>query len=149
MTKPLMMELRGLRNHNPGNIDYSPANQWQGLDPTRPSDGRFCRFLSPEWGIRAMARLLRNYRRHPGQPGVGGSGIDTVTEVIHRWAPPNENNTAAYVDQVARALRVGRDTPIDLGDREVLAPLIEAIIRHENGLQPYSRELILAGVDMA
>ena len=23
-------ETRGVRNNNPGNIDYNPANQWQG-----------------------------------------------------------------------------------------------------------------------
>ena len=93
--------MRGIRNHNPGNIDFSPENSWLGLDTDKPSDGRFCRFKSPEWGIRAMARILRNYQKRDGQAGVGGPGIDTVQEIIHRWAPPVENQTDAYVRKVA------------------------------------------------
>lgn len=145
----LFCELRGLRNNNPGNIDHHASNPWQGLDSAQPSDGRFCRFVSPEYGIRAMARVLRNYTKRDGLPGVGGPGIDTVQEVINRWAPPSENVTSAYVAQVAKALGVNPDIPINIADRTTLATLIAAIIRHENGLQPYSVELILRGIDMA
>lgn len=145
----LFHELRGLRNNNPGNIDYQPSNPWNGLDAAKPSDGRFCRFISPEYGIRAMARVLRNYTKRDGLPGVGGPGIDTVKEVINRWAPPSENVTSAYVVQVAKAVGVNPDIPINIADRTTLATLIAAIIRHENGLQPYSVELILRGIDMA
>lgn len=145
----LFHELRGLRNNNPGNIDYHQSNPWNGLDKDKPSDGRFCRFISPEYGIRAMARVLRNYTKRDGLPGVGGAGIDTVKEVINRWAPPSENVTSAYVASVSKAVGVDAETPINLADRGVMALLIEAIIRHENGLQPYSIELILRGIDMA
>ncbi|MFQ2895822.1 hypothetical protein ACK3YL_20060 [Aeromonas caviae] len=145
----LFHQVRGLRNNNPGNIDYHASNPWNGLDSAKPSDGRFCRFISPEYGIRAMARVLRNYTKRDGLPGVGGPGIDTVQEVINRWAPPSENVTSAYVAQVAKALGVNPDTPINIADRGVMALLVEAIIRHENGQQPYSIELILCGIDMA
>ncbi|MGE5516217.1 MAG: hypothetical protein ACM31D_10400 [Bacteroidota bacterium] len=37
---------------------------------------------------------------------------------------------------------------IDVTRPETMANLVEAIIRHENGQQPYAREVILAGVDM-
>jgi hypothetical protein len=141
-------ERRGLRNNNPGNIDYHPSNQWRGLDPKKPSDGRFCRFVSPEFGIRAMARVLKNYTKRDGMPGVGGPGIDTVREIINRWAPPSENVTSAYVAQVAKALGVMPDAPINIADRAVMLLLVESIIRHENGLQPYSAELLLTGIDM-
>ncbi|MDX7852976.1 MULTISPECIES: hypothetical protein [Aeromonas] len=145
----LAFEVRGIRNHNPGNIDYHTTNPWNGLDVAKPSDGRFCRFISPEYGIRAMARVLRNYTKRDGLPGVGGPGIDTVREVINRWAPPSENVTSAYVASVAKAVGVEPDIPINIADRGVMTLLIEAIIRHENGLQPYSVELILRGIDMA
>lgn len=145
----LFHQLRGLRNNNPGNIDYHPSNQWQGLDKDKPSDGRFCRFVSPEYGIRAMARLILNYTKRDGLPGVGGHGIDTVEEIINRWAPPNENVTSAYVEQVAKALGVKPDTPINIADRAVMLLLVESIIKHENGIQPYSAELLLTGIDMA
>lgn len=145
----LFHQLRGLRNNNPGNIDYHPSNQWQGLDKDKSSDGRFCRFVSPEYGIRAMARVLKNYTKRDGLPGVGAPGIDTVQEIINRWAPPSENVTSAYVEQVAKALGVKPDDTINLANRTVMRLLVEAIIRHENGIQPYSAELILCGIDMA
>ncbi len=77
---------RGIRNNNPGNIDYNPRNDWQGQlgyeqGVTKP---RFARFDSPENGIRALAKLLINYRGKDGMPGVGGKGIDTVRETIKR-----------------------------------------------------------------
>jgi len=145
----LAFELRGIRNHNPGNIDFSPENSWLGLDTDKPSDGRFCRFKSPEWGIRAMARILRNYQKRDGQAGVGGPGIDTVQEIIHRWAPPVENQTDAYVRKVAGAIGKRPTEPLDMTDPGVMAEFIAAIIRHENGIQPYSMELIKAGIALA
>lgn len=145
----LFHQLRGLRNNNPGNIDYHASNPWQGLDKDKPSDGRFCRFISPEYGIRAMARVLKNYTKRDGLPGVGAPGIDTVQEIINRWAPPSENVTSAYVEQVAKALGVKPDDTINLANRTVMCLLVKAIIRHENGIQPYSAELILCGIDMA
>ncbi|GEM_PF-3663667 len=36
---------RGVRNNNPGNIDYNPRNQWQGqLRPDPAIEKRFARF---------------------------------------------------------------------------------------------------------
>lgn len=140
---------RGIRNNNPGNIDYNERNPWQGLDKQKPSDGRFCRFMGPEWGIRAIARVIRNYAKRDGAPGVGGNGIDTVQEIIHRWAPPVENNTGAYVSQVAKVVGVSPTEPLNLDDDLIMAKLVTAIIWHENGVQPYSAALILAGVKLA
>ena len=52
---------RGIRNNNPGNIRWS-NDQWKGLIPKdQASDKAFCVFRSPEYGIRAMARILRKY----------------------------------------------------------------------------------------
>jgi hypothetical protein len=133
---------RGYRNRNPGNIEHVPANKWQGLaDP--PSDGRFCRFVSHEHGIRALAALLTTYQdRH---------GLRTVRDIIGRWAPPRENDTGAYVAAVARRLGVGADDPVDLHRHDQLRPMVEAIIAHECAGLAYppaviDRALTLAGV---
>ena len=89
---------RGYRNRNPGNIEHVPANKWQGLAEP-PSDGRFCRFTTHEFGIRALAALLVTYQdRHK---------LRTPRAIIERWAPKVENDTAAYVAVVARRLGVG------------------------------------------
>ncbi len=55
---------RSVRNNNPGNIDFNPRNTWQGqlgleIGVAKP---RFARFDDPENGIRALGRLLINYR---------------------------------------------------------------------------------------
>lgn len=137
---------RGYRNRNPGNIDFNPANAWQGQsgkgDHWLPvSQQRFAAFETHEHGIRALARLLLTYHdRH---------GLNTVRGIINRWAPPRENDTGAYVTQVARAVGIGRDEPLDLHDWAVIRPMVEAIIRHELGGQPYAASVIDAGVEMA
>jgi hypothetical protein len=78
---------RGIRNHNPGNLRRS-SDPWQGLAPEQ-TDREFFQFTSPKWGIRALARTLIVYQDR--------GGLKTIDQMISRWAPPNENNTGAYV----------------------------------------------------
>ncbi len=56
-------EARGFRNNNPGNIRH--GEPWLGLaeDQTDPD---FCQFVSVEYGIRAMFRILETYREKYG-----------------------------------------------------------------------------------
>ena len=62
--------------------------------------------------------------------------------MIGRWAPPSENDTRAYVTAVALATGFAADAALDLEDPSTLAALVDAIIEHENGQQPYSDALI-------
>lgn len=133
---------RGIRNHNPGNLRRS-ADPWQGLAATQ-TDAEFFQFASAKWGIRALARTLIAY-----QDKVG---LRNIKQMIGRWAPPVENDTGAYVRVVAVALGVGPEEQIDVHDYAVLRPLVLAIIKHENGQQPYTDAevdagLVLAGVE--
>ncbi|MDZ4813078.1 MAG: hypothetical protein SGI99_10760 [Pseudomonadota bacterium] len=115
---------RGIRNNNPGNIDYSDRYQWQGLDAPA-SDGRFCRFKSAPDGIRALARTLITYdKKHK---------INTIRGIINRWAPSVENNTNAYVEQVTKASGLDADQRLDLQSYAHLVEIVKAIINHENG----------------
>lgn len=115
---------RGIRNNNPGNIRW--GDPWQGLVPTaKRTDRAFCQFTKPTFGIRALARVLINYKdKH---------NISTIREVISRWAPPNENNTDAYISAVAAKVGIYENTVIDLHEYKILKPIVEAIIHHENG----------------
>lgn len=137
---------RGYRNKNPGNLDYHPSINWQGQtgrgDHWLPaSQQRFAAFETHEHGIRALARNLVTYQeRH---------GLNTVRGIINRYAPPIENDTGAYVTAVARALGIGRDEPLDVQTWEVMRPMVEAIITHELGGQPYPAVVIDRGVEMA
>ena len=133
---------RGIRNHNPGNLRRS-TDPWQGL-ATVQTDPEFFQFVSAKWGIRALARTLITY-----QDKVG---LRNLKQIIGRWAPPNENDTGAYVRAVALAVGVGPEEQVNVHHYTVLRPLLLAIIKHENGQQPYTvadidAGLILAGVE--
>jgi hypothetical protein len=133
--KAALVPTRGERNNNPGNIDYSPRNKWVGqlgIEPppnpsTRP---RFARFDSPLNGGRAVVVLMQNYQDDKGK--------NTVRGLIETYAPPNENRTNVYVDAVARAVGVDPGAVIDVHQYRYMRPLLEAIIRHENGRVIYS-----------
>ena len=130
---------RGIRNNNPGNIRHG-AN-WLGLNPNgRNIDSAFCVFTAPVYGIRALAKVLINYKRI--------HGLNTVRQIVSRYAPPNENQTTAYIQSVAKQLGVYPDTVIDIEERGVLTVFIKAVIRMENGIQPYSDETIQQGIEL-
>lgn len=130
---------RGIRNNNPGNIRRS-SDAWQGLAPVQ-DDPAFFKFESPEYGIRAMVRVLKNYQaRH---------GLNTIRQIIARWAPSSENDTAAYIRNMEQWTGLGADLPLDLNQPFVLGALVPAIIRMENGIQPYPDALIAKGISLA
>ena len=139
---------RGIRNHNPGNIEW--GDPWQGLANTTGSfrDPRFAQFKAPAWGIRALVRTLITYS--------DTHGINTVRGAINRWAPPNENDTNAYVNTVAKTVGVGPDQRINFHDYRYMRPMVEAIIRHENGKGPlnttnswYNNDVVVEGLRLA
>jgi hypothetical protein len=136
------MVARGIRGNNPGNLRKT-ADKWQGLAQLQ-SDPEFFTFKDPVYGIRALARTLISYQDK--------YGLRTIFAIINRWAPAVENNTNAYIDAVCKRTRRGARTTLDLHSHEDLRPLVEAIIWHENGSQPYTRAqidkaLVLAGVE--
>lgn len=133
----IMGASRGIRNNNPGNI-VRTGERWQGMSADQSSDPRFVVFDSPVYGIRALARILRKYH---------ASGLTSIQAIINRYAPPSENDTGAYARAVAAALGVSPTQPVALSD-SVMGALIAAIIKHENGSQPYSGELIVQGIQM-
>ena len=132
------MAARGIRNNNPGNIRH--GEKWEGLSD-KQTDSSFCVFKTPEYGIRAMAKILLNYQKK--------YGLKTIKQIISRWAPPNENNTQSYIKSVSAAVGVLPDDEISLNNKNIMMSLIKAIIKHENGEQPYSEEQILNGINLA
>ncbi len=139
---------RGLRNRNPGNLEHSDQFLWDGeIYPAPNGEERFCYFESPVMGIRALCKTLRTY--YNARLAKDGSKIDTVQEVIDRWAPPSENNTDAYADQVRKALDVENGEHIDLNDLSTLHNTAKAITHHENGYCPYSWEQLQEGARLS
>ena len=131
------MKPRGIRNNNPGNIRH--GEQWEGLSEVQ-SDRSFCVFKSPEYGIRAIAKIMISYKRQK---------YNTPEKIIYRWAPPCENDTDSYTLSVCQAIGAEPDQIIDVCQKDVMLKLIKSIIHHENGIQPYSDETILKSIEMA
>jgi hypothetical protein len=131
---------RGIRANNPGNIDRNPANKWQGLAADQSSDSRFCVFTDPTWGIRALAVTLTSYQDK--------YGIRTIKDIIGRWAPGHENDTDAYVRMVAQQTGLTATMRLDLHDYQFMEPIVQAIIRHENGKGPLSTPNTWYGQDV-
>jgi hypothetical protein len=121
---------RGIRNNNPLNIRENGTN-WNGRIG---DDGAFVQFSSPVFGVRAAARILKNYRDK--------YGLDTVAGIISRWAPPVENDTQSYIDSVAKKTDVSPNQTLADSDYE---NLIRAMIYHENGEQPYTVDIVKQG----
>ncbi|WP_159287678.1 MULTISPECIES: structural protein [Proteus] len=121
---------RGERNNNPGNIRH--GSKWQGLS-AQQTDKDFCQFVSPEYGIRAIYKLLQTYQKK--------YELNTVESIIDRYAPPNENNTTGYINRAAKDIGVSVNEPINVSSKPVAIALATAIVGVELGYQPYSQKV--------
>lgn len=129
---------KGIRLNNPGNIEK--GLNWKGLSDIQP-DERFCSFISPEYGIRAICKLLLTYNRK--------YKIKTITGIVNRYAPPHENPTSSYINNLSAWTGFGVKEVLDLSDRGVLAKLAKGITRQENGVVPWEAHTFLKGAELA
>lgn len=128
---------RGELNNNPGNIRRVVGVTWLGQSDTQ-ADPAFVQFKDPVYGIRAIVRIMRSYQRE---------GLLTLSEIIDRWAPPNENNSLAYVTDVCCRCGVEPEDPINYD--WLMPSLVKAIIVHENGENIYTDSQIVQGITIA
>ena len=117
---------RGITNNNPGNIRYSKSNNW--LNQTGQDSDGFTQFKTADDGLRAMYKLVNNYQ---------GKGLNTVQDIISRYAPTSENDTASYIKNVSQKMGVDPNKQLQTSD---LNSLVSAMVFHENGSQPYNPE---------
>lgn len=125
---------RGIRNNNPGNIDFRGQS---GATLERPG-GRFARFETAYDGLKALSRQLMRYF----EGKTTGKPLQTLNDIISTWAPGNENNTGAYIAQLSKMMGVAPDAILNLKDPQVMYSLMNGIIHHENGRNPYPSELV-------
>ncbi|MFQ5751800.1 MAG: hypothetical protein ACE5HI_07370 [bacterium] len=90
------------RNHNPGNLRSSPF-----MLATR--DG-FAVFLNDEIGFFALVWDL--WKKANGETRTGLTEESTLGDLINVYAPPSENNTPTYINQMERWLGIPRDTKL-------------------------------------
>ena len=143
MEPSIESDIRSIRNNNPGNIDRT-STQWEGMSEEQ-TDSRFVTFESPEMGVRAMARTLNTYNTR--------YGLDDISGMVSRWAPPSENDTQAYIRFVSEKTGIPSDRTITLQDNpEEMKKVISAMIEMEGGQEAsryFNSQIIGRGVDLA
>lgn len=137
-----MEKIRGIRNNNPLNI--RKGNQWKG-ERFPQTDKQFEEYISLTFGFRAAFILIRNYIT-----GFNGSRskFDTIDKLIKRWAPPQENNTKAYIDRVTSSSRINQFAKLDWKNRKQMIALVRAMAAVECGFW-FSENEVAAGYDLA
>jgi len=106
------------RRNNPGNLRNVGGQGFQ-------------TFGSTEEGFRAMAHQLQLYgQRHN----------DTIQGIISKWAPSSENNTAAYIANVAKKTGFSSTEHLNLNDPTVLSKLMVAMAQQEGTKNKYTPE---------
>lgn len=134
---------RGIRNNNPGNVRRT-ADRWLGMAPEQ-TDPAYVQFVSPEYGLRAMGRILLNYSTR--------YGLDTVQGIVSRYAPAHENPTDEYIAAVAARLfpgvrpQIAAATRFDVAAR--LPELMRAMVIQEQGASAAALHVPAAVYDAA
>ncbi|OAN48941.1 hypothetical protein [Magnetospirillum moscoviense] len=114
------------RNNNPGNI------KWDGKrDPeffkdklgAIGSDGTFAVFPEREDGLGAKTKLMKVDRKYKGT---------TISEAMHLYAPPNENNTKAYLEFIKQKTGIDTSKKVDELSAEEYDKFMGAIREYES-----------------
>ncbi|WP_289639716.1 hypothetical protein [Turicimonas muris] len=130
-----VLNTMGYKGCNPLNI-RATTDKWQGA--IGQNEKGYLIFSSPVDGIRAAAKVLKNYDSK--------YGINTIEEIVSRFAPASENPTGEYIQNVVKATGYKAQEKLDLKNPEVMQKLIQAMMNQEIGGVAYSEETISAGV---
>ena len=79
---------------------------------------------------------------------IRDSKITTIEKIINRWAPPIENDTDNYIKYVCAATSKAKDEELANSIEDYL-PIVNAIIRMENGQNDYTNDIIVEGMYLA
>jgi hypothetical protein len=119
---------RGIRNNNPLNI--VKGNSWKG-ERVNQTDKRFEEFESMAMGLRAGFILLRNYiegtKTRPTK-------FNTIRKIVSRWAPPSENYTQRYIDNVCKWSGLLPDEVVQFRERKKMVAIVQAMAKMECGV---------------
>lgn len=133
-----VLNTSGYKGCNPLNVRAS-SDKWRGS--IGQSDNGYVIFSTPMDGIRAAATVIKNYGTK--------YGINTVRDIVSRYAPASENPTDDYIANVCKGTGYQPDEKLDTKNPEVLKKLVTAMMRQEIGDVPYSEETINEGVQRA
>ncbi|EKN3733676.1 hypothetical protein OU760_002869 [Yersinia enterocolitica] len=105
------------RFNNPGNLRWA-----DGYGTHNTKSGKFAVFPTLDEGVLAATKQLQIY---------GSKGINNVKDIVNKWAPSNENDTAAYIRHVVKSTKFSENGKLNLNDPAVLAKLISAMATKE------------------
>lgn len=104
------------------------------------TDQAFVQFKSLKWGWRAAFYLLTRTYYHKYR-------LYTIRSIVNKWAPPSENNSKAYVENVSRLTGIDPDEalgiPSEKPQRWIALGVAMAI--QENGFESLDFFAILTG----
>lgn len=122
---------RGFRNNNPLNIRHGQSH-WLHRAKVQ-TDPSFVVFDEMKWGYRAAWKLMDSYRLRLTSEGKPFN----IHNIIRRWAPPNENDTSAYIQRVVRITGISEfqqlSEPGKRGDQ--LVKILKGMTIVENGIK--------------
>ncbi|HEI6980756.1 TPA: hypothetical protein SK296_004579 [Yersinia enterocolitica] len=105
------------RFNNPGNLRWA-----EGYGTHNTQSGKFAVFPTLDEGVLAATKQLQIY---------GSKGINSVKDIVKKWAPSNENDTDAYIRHVVKSTKFSENEKLNLNDPAVLAKLISAMATKE------------------
>ncbi|HDM8446413.1 TPA: hypothetical protein P0O00_001722 [Yersinia enterocolitica] len=105
------------RFNNPGNLRWA-----DGYGTHNTKSGKFAVFPTLDEGVLAATKQLQIY---------GSKGINNVKDIVSKWAPSNENDTASYIRHVVKSTKFSETEKLNLNDPAVLAKLISAMATKE------------------
>lgn len=129
-------QFKPIQIYNPDTQQMEYSNEAQVTNPSTPApmrnnnpgalmpNGKLASYPDQQSGLKALDDNLASY---------GKQGVNTLSGVISKWAPPSENNTQAYISDVSQRLGIKPDQKIDLSQPMTRAALGAAIALHENG----------------
>ncbi len=136
-TMPKSSDPRGIRNNNPGNLNFVGQ---EGASKEGGDNGRFAVFPSMAHGISALYKQLQLYFRR---------GINTISSIVNKYAPAGDgNDVASYISALVNATGKGANDALDAGDTPTIARLMKGIVDHENGKGYISSSDIMGGIQL-
>jgi hypothetical protein len=114
---------RGVRNNNLGNLKPPPGLTYPGQ--TGLDAQGFAQFAHPQDGDNAAVANVQAYAKQ--------HGINTVQDLVKRWAPDAK---PYYAPMVAGALGVQPGDPVDFTNPQIAQKTAQAIFQAEGNQQP-------------
>lgn len=112
----------GMSRNNPWDLlpEHVP---WFGLAAAQPDSGPL-QFLTLDDGIRAGILLCYTYQTR---------AWNTPSTFVTHFAPPPNNPTVTYIQNVSKWTGFRWDAPLDFHDPKILVPWARAVWRQEQG----------------